>query len=63
MMPGYINVKIKTSSDDSDEENFDEFEYSYWLHHIGPWKHKHKIKHKRNNFSWISPWNIKKSKT
>ena len=24
MMPGYINFKIETSSDDSDEENFDE---------------------------------------
>ena len=24
MMPGYINVKIETSSDHSDEENFDE---------------------------------------
>ena len=23
MMPGYINVKIETSSDDSDEENFE----------------------------------------
>ena len=29
LMPGYINVKIETSSDDSDEENFDEFEFSY----------------------------------
>ena len=28
LMPGYINVKIETSSDDSDEENFDEFEFS-----------------------------------
>ena len=42
MMPGYINVKIETSSDDSDENFFDEF--SYWLHQIGPWKHKHKKK-------------------
>ena len=37
MMPGYINVKIETSSDNSDEQNFDEFKFSYWLHHIGPW--------------------------
>ena len=29
MMPGYINVKMETSSDDSDEENLDEFEFSY----------------------------------
>ena len=29
MMPGYINVKIETSSDNSDEENFDEFKFSY----------------------------------
>ena len=28
-MPGYINVKIETSSDNSDEENFDEFKFSY----------------------------------
>ena len=29
MMPGYINVKMETASDDSYEENFDEFEFFY----------------------------------